>query len=240
VSTPGGTHGLRTSEQGGEFDSDIYVSGYERHFRPDDPVNPFQGLYERKRRAVLAFFDRFEPMKVVDVGGGPGRLTAPLAERHELTHTDISEEMIEEARRRSPAGTRFVQADARELPFEEGEFDGLLALDLLCHLPDLEAGIRELARVVRPGGALVFDTTNALPLWVLAYPKYVGPHPRRLVRTLALRGVLPEWRRTVRHDRASAVRQAIGAVGLDLEDMQRFGRAGLAKWHLWYAAKPAT
>jgi glycogen(starch) synthase len=239
VSSPG-TRGSPSSEHDGEFDPGIYVRGYRRFFQPDDAVNPFHVLYDRKRMAVLDFFGRLEPSKVLDVGGGPGRLAAPLAERNDVTHTDISAEMIEEAARRCPPGTRFVQADARELPFADGEFDALLALDLLCHVPDLQSGVRELARVVRPAGKLVFDTTNAFPLWVLAFPSYVGAHPRRLARTLALRGVLPEWRRTVRHDRPGAVRRAIQGAGLELQDVQRYGRAGAAKWHLWYAAKPAT
>jgi glycogen synthase len=231
---------LSTGNEPGELDSGIYVRGYRRFFRPDDASNPFHKLYERKRDAVLDFFSRLEPMKVVDVGGGPGRLTAPLAQRHDVTHTDISAEMIEEAARRCPPTTRFVQADARELPFADGEFDALLALDLLCHMPDLQTGVRELARVVRPDGTLVFDTTNAFPLWVLAFPSYVGAHPARLVRTLVLRGVLPEWRRTVQHHRPAAVRRAIEAAGLELRETQRFGRAGLAKWHVWYAGKPAS
>ena len=238
VGTPGGTQAPHSSGQGEAFHSDIYVRGYPRLFRPDDPSDPFHEIYGRKRAAVLSFFERFDRMSIVDVGGGPGRLAAPLAAHHDVTHTDISEEMIEQARGRCPPGTRFVQADARQLPFGDGEFDVALALDLLCHVPDLLAGIRELARVVRPGGTLVFDTTNALPLWVLAYPSYVGPHPRRLINTLALGGILPEWRRTVRHDRPSAVRRAIEAAGLTLQRRQGFGRLGLTKWHLWYAVKP--
>lgn len=234
-----GANGPALDEQG-DFRTDVYVRGYPKLFRPDDPVNPFQGLYARKRDAVLDHFGRLDPLEVVDIGGGPGRLSAPLAERHQVTYSDISEEMMEVARQACPPGVRFVRADATSLPFEDGEFDALLSLDLLCHVPDLEDGIRELARVVKPGGRLVVDTTNSFPLWVLTYPRYVGPHPRRLVKTLALGGVLPEWRKTVRHDRPKEVRRAIDAAGLELERVQGFGRAGVNKWHLWYATKPAT
>ena len=224
----------------GDFRTDVYERGYADWFRPDDRTNPFQEIYARKRESVLDYFGRLDPMSVVDVGGGPGRLSAPLALRHRVTYSDISDDMIEIARRVCPPGVRFVKANATELPFEDGEFDALLSLDVLCHLPGLEEGLRELSRVVRPGGRLVVDTTNSFPLWVLTYPRYVGPHPRRLVRTLGLGGVLPEWRKTVRHDRPREVVRAIDRAGLELERMERFGRAGTTKWHLWYVTKPAT
>jgi glycogen(starch) synthase len=224
----------------GAIDASIYKRDYRRHFRPEERSGPFHRIYERKRDAVLEFFAGFGSMRLLDVGCGPGRLTAPLAARHRMTGCDISPAMLEEARRRCPEGVRLVEADARRLPFADGEFDGLLALDLLAHLPDLDAGVAELARVVRPGGPLVFDTSNAVPWWVLAYPSYVAWRPKRLLLTLLSAGVLPEWRSVVRHHRAAQVRRAISGAGLELHRMQRFGPPWTPKWHLWYATKPAA
>ncbi len=218
------------------FDSAIYLEGYRRHFTPDDEAGPFHKLYDAKRRTVLEDFAQRERMRVLDVGGGYGRLAGPLSERHDVTMSDISPEMLEEARQRWP-GLKLVQADARQLPFEDGEFDAVLALDLLAHLRDLEPGLTELARVVRAGGTLVFDTSNASPWWVLAYPRYVGPHPLRLLETMRGGGVLPEWRDLVQHHREGDVRRAAEAVGLRLERLRRFGPPWTAKWHLWWATK---
>jgi glycogen(starch) synthase len=226
--------------RGGAIDASIYRGEYRRHFRPEEPSGPFHRLYERKRDAVLEFFARRGPMQLIDVGCGPGRLTAPLATRHHMTGCDLSAAMLQEARSRCPPSVRLVEADARNLPFADGEFDGLLALDLLPHLPDLDAGLAELARVVRPGGPLVFDTSNAAPWWVLAYPSYVAWRPKRLLITMFSGGVLPEWRSVVRHDRAARVERAIGAAGLELGRMQRFGPPWTPKWHLWYATKPVA
>jgi glycogen(starch) synthase len=131
-----------------------------------------------------------------------------------------------------------VEADARQLPFSNGEFDAAIAIDLIPHLRELEAGVRELARVVRPGGQLVFDTSNASPWWVLAYPSYTGWRPVRLARTLLAGGVPPEWQALVRHHRASETRQAIAAAGLRVERLQRFGPWWTPKWHLWWTRKP--
>jgi ubiquinone/menaquinone biosynthesis C-methylase UbiE len=153
-----------------------------------------------------------------------------------VTLCDVSPEMLEEARSRWP-GLRLVEADARSLPFADGEFDAAIATDLAPHLPDLVEGLRELARVVRPGGTVVFDTSNAAAWWVLAYPAYVNWRPRRLVRTMLGGGVLPEWQARVRHHRAGEAREAIRAAGLDLKRMQRFGPPWSAKWHLWWTEK---
>jgi glycogen synthase len=222
----------------GRFERSVYTAGYRRHFRPDERRGPFHRLYEQKRQAVLELFAGPERLRLLDAGAGPGRLTAPLAERHEMTACDISQEMLDEARRRCPSGVRFVRADARDLPFGAGEFDGVLALDLLAHLPDLVGALRELARVVRPGGVLVFDTSNASPWWVPAYPTYVDWSARRLVKTMLAGGVLPEWRRVVRHHRAREVRSAIASAGLELRRQRSFGPPWCAKWHMWETAKP--
>jgi glycogen synthase len=219
--------------------SDVYTRDYRRFFRPEDRRTPFHAIYERKRRAVLAFFSSRPRMRLLDVGCGPGRFVAPLAAHHAMTGCDLSEDMLEEARRNAPADVRLVQADARSLPFGDGEFDGLLALDLLTHLPEPAAAIRELARVVRPGGMLVFDSSNASPWWVLAYPSYVSWRPHRLVATMRRQGVLPEWVDLVRHHRADEIRAAIAGCGLRLDRMQPFGPRWSPKWHLWYVTKEA-
>jgi SAM-dependent methyltransferase len=61
--------------------------------------------------------------------------------------------------------------DARRLPFEDGEFDAVLAAWMLYHVPDLDRALAEIARVLRPGGRLV-AVTNAVghmqELWDLA------------------------------------------------------------------------
>jgi hypothetical protein len=97
--------------------------------------------------------------------------------------------------------------------------------------------MRELTRVARPGGRVIFDTTNASPWWVLAYPAYVNWRPRRLLLTMLAGGVLPEWRQTVRHHRGREVERAIGTAGLRLERLQRFGPRLVPKWHLWWTVK---
>ncbi|MGH3114064.1 MAG: glycosyltransferase [Gaiellaceae bacterium] len=224
------------SERSGRFEAGIYVRGYRRYFRADDRRDPFHALYEAKRRALVDDFAGRERLRLLDVGGGYGRIAGPLAELHDVTLCDISPEMLEEARRRWP-GLALVEADARRLPFGDSEFDAVLAVDLLPHLPDLAEGLAELARVARPGGEVVFDTTNASPWWVLAYPSYVNWRPRRLLRTMRGGGVLPEWQALVRHHHPGDVRRALETVGLAVARAQAFGPRWSPKWHLWWTTR---
>jgi DNA-binding transcriptional ArsR family regulator len=95
-----------------------------------------------------------------DLGCGIGYMAASLlgiADR--LICVDRSPRMLDEARARlsrNPRGTRleFRQGELASLPIADGEVDGAMAGMILHHLGDLDRGVRELARILTPGGAL--------------------------------------------------------------------------------------
>jgi SAM-dependent methyltransferase len=96
----------------------------------------------------------------VDVGCGTGRALPPLraavGPAGVVIALDVTPEMLAVARpKAATAGAALVLADARMLPLPDGSVDGVFAAGLVNHLPDPEAGLRELARVTRPGGKLV-------------------------------------------------------------------------------------
>lgn len=99
------------------------------------------------------------PSRVLEVGGGPGELAARIAGEVgcRVVMVDISPRMVELARGR---GVDAHVGDAVSLPFPDGSFDCVLAAWVLFHLPDLDRGLAELARVLVPGGHLV-AVTNA-------------------------------------------------------------------------------
>jgi len=71
-----------------------------------------------------------------------------------LTGIDLSDRMLDLARRRGrPATLR--QADAHALPFADGSFDTVVCTFGLCAIPDVEAAVTEMVRVLRPGGRLI-------------------------------------------------------------------------------------
>ena len=96
--------------------------------------------------------------RVLDVGCGPGWHGERIAERTgaHVVAVDQSPRMVELAGGR---GLEAVVADVQALPFDDGSFDCVVAAWMLYHVADLDRGVAELARVLRPGGLLV-ATTN--------------------------------------------------------------------------------
>jgi demethylmenaquinone methyltransferase / 2-methoxy-6-polyprenyl-1,4-benzoquinol methylase len=95
---------------------------------------------------------------VLDVATGTAAVAIELVRQKgcAVVGVDQSPEMLAEARRRlllaaETSRVRLVEAGAEKLPFEDESFDGLTGAYLLRYLDDLPAGLRELARVLRPG-----------------------------------------------------------------------------------------
>jgi SAM-dependent methyltransferase len=98
-----------------------------------------------------AFLELVPPggRRTLDLGCGEGRVGAELARRgHRVVGVDSSPAMVAMARERHEA----VVADAADLPFEDGSFDLVVAYMSVMNLDDPEAGVREAARVLEPGG----------------------------------------------------------------------------------------
>jgi SAM-dependent methyltransferase len=136
-------------------------------FSTDDMVERYadrRGLYEKEEVAVSRYF-REDGARVLDVGCGTGRTTAPLTERgFDVVGIDISERMIERARTLLP-DVEFRVGDVTDLDFDDDEFDYALfahnGLDYVHPARERRRALRELRRVVRPGGVVVFSTHNA-------------------------------------------------------------------------------
>jgi SAM-dependent methyltransferase len=115
----------------------------------------------------------WSPRRVLEVGGGPGELAERMQRelRAEVSFVDISPRMVELAHER---GIDAQVGDVQALPFENGTFDTVVAAWMLYHVPDLDRGLAEIARVLRPGGALVAVTNSVLHLSelreLMAYP----------------------------------------------------------------------
>jgi ubiquinone/menaquinone biosynthesis C-methylase UbiE len=97
--------------------------------------------------------------KTLDLGCGTGALTLRLAESgYEVTGVDISAQMLGQlARRAKNLNVSLVEADIFSLPFADSSFDAAVSRWVLPHFSDWTAALREVSRVVRPGGVFVFD-----------------------------------------------------------------------------------
>jgi SAM-dependent methyltransferase len=118
---------------------------------------------------LIPFAGVVRGMRALDVGCGPGALAAALAERLGATHVsaaDPSEPFVEAARARLP-GVEVVVAAAEALPFANDAFDATLSQLVVNFMKDAEAGVREMARVTRPGGVVascVWDYSGGMTL----------------------------------------------------------------------------
>ncbi|WP_027133890.1 class I SAM-dependent methyltransferase [Geminicoccus roseus] len=117
------------------------------------------GRWSRRLAPLLIKFARIgEPARVLDLGCGTGSLASALAEAAPgamVTGVDLSEAYLAHARSRSAdPRLRFEQGDATALTYPDGSFDAVLSLLVLNFVPKAELAVREMARVVRPGGTV--------------------------------------------------------------------------------------
>jgi demethylmenaquinone methyltransferase / 2-methoxy-6-polyprenyl-1,4-benzoquinol methylase len=132
------------------------------------------GQDPRWRRFLVSRIEAGPRATVLDVATGTGAVARELLEQKGCTVValDQSPEMLAEARRRLPADVTLVEAGAEKLPFPDAAFDALTFTYLLRYVEDPAAVLRELVRVVRPGGTIAgleFAVPRGVwrPLWEL-------------------------------------------------------------------------
>jgi SAM-dependent methyltransferase len=126
--------------------------------------------HELRERLLLDFFLSAAPRsRVLNAGAGQGSFSARLAGRgFDVTSVDESEAAVEVLRQRLAGPV--LQADVTALPFDDQSFDSAVLGEVLEHVPDDERALREVARVLRPGGVLAVS--------VPAGPARFGPSDR--------------------------------------------------------------
>jgi SAM-dependent methyltransferase len=122
-----------------------------------DAYDRFMGRYSRHLAPQLADLAGVRAgQRALDVGSGPGALTAELVQRlgeDSVAAVEPSAKFVAALRERLP-GVAARQAAAEALPFGDGEFDAALAQLVVHFMADPVAGLREMARVTRPGGVV--------------------------------------------------------------------------------------
>jgi len=133
--------------------------------------------------------------RLLEAGCGPGiMLPELLAMGFEVQATDISSEMLRRARQRMhghplAARCRIGSADLERLPFPDAFFDAVLAMGVLEYLPNYAHALREMSRVLRPGGVAVLTAPNRASAYHVTRGAYVSL--KRLARRALGRRAMP-------------------------------------------------
>lgn len=149
---------------------------------PDPALDVLPDAYAEWRRSTLGritdalderlLLDRIGPargLRILDVGCGDGVLATRLAQGGaRVTGLDASADMLAAARRRTKAAgveLDLVKGDAGGLPFPTGQFDAVVSGATLCFVDDPRRAIREMVRVLKPGGRLILGELGRWNLW---------------------------------------------------------------------------
>ena len=198
------------------------------HDRMGDAFARALSDYDTQRR-LETLVDEFlgdadlEGRRVLEVGCGLGMFSERLARRGgEVTACDLGPSLVEATRRR--VGCEAVVADALALEeqFGSGVFDGVLSSECVEHTPNPERAVRQMARVLRPGGWLSLSTPNRVWSPVVRAASAVKLRPfSGLENFSSWRGL----RRALDEEGVEVVREQ----GLHLFPFQ-LGMHGLSRW----------
>jgi len=120
-----------------------------------------------------------EPLTILDVGCGTGANLEMLSQFGKAEGVDVSEEALEFCRARGLAQVK--QGAAEALPYKSGSFDLVTGLDVVEHLDDDVAGLKEMRRVLRPDGKAVLFVPAFMFLW--GVQDDISNHRRRYTMT---------------------------------------------------------
>ncbi|HVS20792.1 MAG TPA: class I SAM-dependent methyltransferase, partial [Pyrinomonadaceae bacterium] len=128
--------------------------------------------YVGRRRIISSFVkrvcdelrsERHGPPRILDIGCGTGGNLEMLLEFGDAEGVDVSVEALEFCRARGLSAVK--QGAAESLPYEDESFDLVTGLDVVEHLDDDVAGLREMRRVLRPGGRVLLFVPAFMFLW---------------------------------------------------------------------------
>ena len=188
----------------------------------EDSYDRFMGRYSAPLAAAFADAVGVVPgQRVLDVGCGPGALTAELVRRlgaDSVVAVDPSEPFAEACARRNP-GVDVRTAAAEELPFADAAFDVALAQLVVQFMADASTGVGEMRRVVAPGGvvdACVWDYDDGMRMLRLFWDAALAVDPSAPDEARRLRyGRRGELGELLRSSRLAEVRE--GALDVQTE-----------------------
>jgi ubiquinone/menaquinone biosynthesis C-methylase UbiE len=147
---------------------DEHASEWATCYSAGEPRTSSAKTLMARRRFAVQMVEAALPSgsTILDAGCGPGEMAATLMQRgYEVWGLDIADAMIGRARERCGVD-RFRVGDIERIPFPDNTFDGVVCLGVLEYLDTDAKALREIERVLKPGGMAVVSTPNAIcPLY---------------------------------------------------------------------------
>ena len=126
------------------------------------------GQRDVKVRTLRRFLHHPRGQDVLDAGCGTGDVASMCSSQGaRVAALDVYEPMLRKARDRYDSAFLAIQGSVETLPFKPSSFDLVISTDVIEHLVDPNAFLREARRVLRPGGHLMIASDNTLHFWVL-------------------------------------------------------------------------
>lgn len=118
----------------------------------------WQSFWDANEAPIVSeLVDLVDPAYVLDIGVGTGRYLHSLCQKHiEGIGIDLSQAMLSIAEQRPMLAGKLRQSDVRDLPFESSSFDAAIAARVFSHVKELDIALAEVARVLSPGGTLIY------------------------------------------------------------------------------------
>jgi len=194
--------------------------GYDRDHLRRMLANEADMAFKRRAEAVFDFLAIRPGDRVLDLGCGRGfflNIVRALVPGVDAIGVELDRPLLNIARNRM-ADIQVASAGAYHLPFADGSFDKVLFTEVLEHIPDDVAAMREVARVLAPGGTLALTTPH------LGYPFLWDPINRTLetalgvhIQTGPLAGI---WANHVRLYSPEGLARLVTDAGLEIEEVR--------------------
>lgn len=145
-----------------------------------DEFDSRMNMYDTRRRVEL-IFDELLPgplagKKLLDAGCGTGWFSqAAMQHGADVVAMDLGDRLLQKVREKCKAQT--VVGSVLSIPFPDNHFDIVMSSEVIEHTPDPPAAIREMARVVKPGGHLVITTPNRFWYFSLVIANHLRLRP---------------------------------------------------------------
>lgn len=145
---PGGEQAYTASDY-----DEQYFAGHIRRYE--------EGVYENRVRWISRYLDGVRGTRLLDAGCGIGFFSqVARAQGARVVSLDFSPAALRVYRKRGGADATLLAGSVEELPFADGSFDCAMAIDVIEHLYRPDLLLKELHRVVRPGGRVLVETDN--------------------------------------------------------------------------------